>query len=95
MGRLQQILDELHEIQRQLDRLEKAIRENKPMAINVSESKLLTLPDHLRTTFMAVAAQGECTASHVALITTRARAAFYFRNKPCYAKDLAKQTTIA
>jgi cysteine sulfinate desulfinase/cysteine desulfurase-like protein len=42
--------------------------------ITINESRLLTLPDHLRKTFVAIAKVGKCDASGISLQTGRARA---------------------
>jgi hypothetical protein len=40
----------------------------------VAESELISLPDHLRKTFVIVASKGECDAVQVSNLTGRCRA---------------------
>jgi len=45
-----------------------------PQPIRISESKLLSLPDNLRKTYLVVASKGECSATQVSNLTARSRA---------------------
>jgi len=45
-----------------------------PQPLIVSESKLFSLPDNLRRTYLVVASKGECTATQVSNLTGRSRA---------------------
>ena len=69
-----QILREMQEIRYRLDDIEKSISSWTPGPLEISESELFSLPDHLRKTCMAVATKGECTATEVSNLTGRCRA---------------------
>lgn len=71
---LERIFNELADIRRRLDQMEKTLLSWRPQPIQASESMLLLLPDHLRKTYLAVASQGECNATDVSILTGRARA---------------------
>jgi len=72
--RLDRIYQELHDIRRRIDDIEKLFSRWKPQPISISESQLLTLPDNLRKTYLAVASRGKCDATQVASLTGRSRA---------------------
>jgi hypothetical protein len=57
-----------------LDDLEKQLSKWSPVPIEISESKLISLPDHLRRTYMFVSSKGECDASMTSNLTGRSRA---------------------
>jgi trehalose-phosphatase len=64
----------MHEIRYRLDDIERSISKWKPEPVEISESELLLLPDHLRKTYMAVASKGNCSATEVSNLTGRCRA---------------------
>jgi trehalose-phosphatase len=64
----------MQEIRYRLDEIEKAIASWKPQPLNVQESDLFSLPDHLRRTYLIVASEGECNAIQVSNLTGRSRA---------------------
>jgi hypothetical protein len=70
---LDQIFREIQAIRFRLDELERNGLQSKA-SLEVPESKLMSLPDHLRTTFLVVASKGECSAGSVATQTGRCRA---------------------
>jgi len=57
-----------------LDDLEKHLSKWSPQPIEISESKLFSLPDHLRRTYMSVSYKGECNATEASNLTGRCRA---------------------
>jgi hypothetical protein len=57
-----------------LDDLEKHLSNWSPPPLEISESKLITLPDNLRRTYMFLASKGECDATQVSNLTGRCRA---------------------
>jgi hypothetical protein len=69
-----QIFKEMQNIRFRLDDLENTIASWNPQPVEVSESKLISLPDHLRRTYMVVASKGECSAITVSNLTGRCRA---------------------
>jgi hypothetical protein len=54
--------------------LEKSFSGWNPQPLEVSDTELLALPDHLRRTYMIVATRGECDATVVSNKTGRCRA---------------------
>jgi trehalose-phosphatase len=68
------IFREMQEIRRRLDEIEKTISSWKPQPLDVHESELLSLPDHLRKTYLTVVSQGQCNATQVSNSTGRSRA---------------------
>ncbi|XES77683.1 MAG: hypothetical protein ACBZ72_02110 [Candidatus Bathyarchaeia archaeon] len=68
------IFKEMQTIRFRLDDLENTMASWNPQPVTMSESKLISLPDHLRRTYMAVASKGECDAIQVSNITGRCRA---------------------
>jgi hypothetical protein len=71
---LEQIFREIQAIRFRLDDLEKK-GFCKDVTLNeLSESKLISLPDHLRTTYLVVASKGACNALSVSALTGRCRA---------------------
>jgi len=68
------ILREMQEIRYRLDDIEKSISRWNPQPLEISESGLLSLPDHLRRTYLTVASKGESNATEVANLTGRCRA---------------------
>jgi len=73
--RLDRIFQELMHIRHRLDDIENMFSKSRPQPLNISESKLLSLPDNLRKTYMMVASRGECNATEVSNRTGRSRAA--------------------
>ncbi len=71
---LDQIFREMMNIRGRLDDIEKNMSNWNPKPVKVSESDLISLPDHLRQTFLAVAEKGECCATTVSNLTGRCRA---------------------
>jgi hypothetical protein len=71
---LEQIFREIQAIRFRLDELEKTGVEKNHAIIGMAESNLICLPDHLLTTYIAVASKGECSAGLVSKLTGRCRA---------------------
>ena len=71
---LQQIFKEMINMRQRLDDIQNNFVNLKPEPVEVPESALVNLPDHLRKTYIAVAAKGECDAVHVSNRTGRCRA---------------------
>jgi len=71
---LDRIFQELLNMRYRLDEVEKMFSNWHPQPLHVSESKLISLPDHLRKTFLVVASKGECSATEVSNLTGRSRA---------------------
>jgi hypothetical protein len=71
---LDRICQELFDIRHALDELQRMMANWEPQPIQVPESQLLKLPDHLRQTYMVVASQGECNATQASNVTGRSRA---------------------
>jgi hypothetical protein len=67
------IFVELQQIRYRLDDIENAFSRWYPQPLEISESKLLSLPDNLRKTYMTVASKGECDAKQVSNLTGRSR----------------------
>jgi hypothetical protein len=61
-------------IRYRLDDLEKSFANWSPQPLDVTDTELLLLPDHLRKTYMTVASKGECNATLVSNLTGRCRA---------------------
>ena len=68
------IFQEMQQIRFRLDDIESALSRWNPQPLEISESKLLSLPDNLRKTYMTVASKGECSATQVSNLTGRSRA---------------------
>jgi trehalose-phosphatase len=64
----------MQEIRYRLDEIEKSISSWKPQPLEIQESELLRLPDHLRTTYLTTLSLGECSATDVSDHTGRCRA---------------------
>ena len=71
---LDKIFQEMMHIRYRLDDLEKSFSGWNPQPLEVSDTKLLSLPDHLRRTYMIVTERGECDATVVSNLTGRCRA---------------------
>jgi hypothetical protein len=57
-----------------LDDLEKNVSNWNPKPVEISDGKLLLLPDHLRKSYLTVLSKGECSATEVSNLTGRCRA---------------------
>jgi hypothetical protein len=68
------IFQEIQQIRYRLDDIETALSNWNPPPLDISESKLLSLPDNLRKTYVAVASKGDCSATQVCNLTGRSRA---------------------
>ena len=71
---LDKIFQEMMHIRHRLDDLEKSVSGWNPQPLEVADTELWSLPDHLRTTYMLVATRGECDATIVSNKTGRCRA---------------------
>jgi hypothetical protein len=71
---LESIFREMITIRQRLDEIERNYSKTQSHPIDLQESELITLPDHLRRSFMIVASKGECDASVVSNFTGRCRA---------------------
>jgi len=71
---LDKIFREMLNIRYRLDDLEKKFSNWNPQPLEVPDTELLQLPDHLRRTYMTVASRGECEATLVSNLTGRCRA---------------------
>ena len=61
-------------IRYRLDDIEKSFSGWRVQPLEISDTELLSLPDHLRRTYMIVAERGECDATVVSNLTGRCRA---------------------
>lgn len=68
------IFQELQQIRYRLDDIEAALSRWNPLPLEISESDLFSLPDHLRKAYMIVASKGECNAAEASNLTGRSRA---------------------
>jgi hypothetical protein len=68
------IFKEMQAIHFRLDDLQKSLSGWSPAPVEIVESKLMALPDHLRRTYMFVASKGECDATIASNLTGRCRA---------------------
>jgi len=71
---LEQIFKEMMHMRQRLDDIENSFAGWNPQPVKVPESELISLPDHLRKTYMVVASKGECDAVTVSNQTGRCRA---------------------
>jgi len=71
---LDKIFREMMHIRYRLDDLEKSFSGWSPQPLEVADTELWSLPDHLRTTYMMVATRGEGDATIVSNKTGRCRA---------------------
>jgi hypothetical protein len=71
---LEQIFLEMMNVRQRLDGIENSFSSWNPQPVQVAESSLITLPDHLRKTYVVVATKGECNAAQVSNHTGRCRA---------------------
>jgi len=70
----EKIFKEMQAIHFRLDDLERSVSGWRPRPLEITESKLMSLPDHLRRTYMLVASRGECEATQISNLTGRCRA---------------------
>ena len=68
------IFQEMQQMRYRLDDIESEFSKWDPQPLKITESKLFSLPDHLRKTFMAVSSRGECDATEVSNLSGRCRA---------------------
>ncbi len=68
------IFQEIKQIRYRLDDIESEFSKWDPQPVKIAESKLFSLPDHLRKTYLIVASKGECSATQVSNTTGRSRA---------------------
>ena len=69
-----QLFREIQAIRFRLDDMENNMSRWNPKPIEVSESKLILLTDHLRKTYLVILSKGECSAMEVSNLTGRSRA---------------------
>ena len=60
---LDSIFKEMVNIRHRLDNIEKTFSNWNPQPLDLSDTALLLLPDHLRRTYITVASNGECAAT--------------------------------
>jgi hypothetical protein len=72
---LDKIFREMINIRYRLDDIEKSVSNWSPQPLEIPDTELLQLPDHLRRTYLTVASRGECQATAVSNLTGRSRAA--------------------
>jgi len=71
---LDKIFQEMMNIRYRLDDIEKNFSNWNPQPLEVADTELLQLPDHLRRTYLTVTSRGECEATLVSNLTGRCRA---------------------
>lgn len=71
---LDKIFQEIMDVRYRLDDIERAFSNWNPQPLEVQDTELLSLPDHLRRTYLSVASRGECNATNVSNQTGRCRA---------------------
>jgi hypothetical protein len=71
---LEQIFKEMMNVRQRLDNIENSFSGWNPRPVQVPESSLVRLPDHLRKTYVVVDTNGEIDAMQVANHTGRCRA---------------------
>jgi len=64
----------MQHIHLRLNELERNMSGWNPLPLEISETKLIALSDHLRRTYLTVASLGECDAVAVSNLTSRCRA---------------------
>ncbi len=74
MKEVDQIFREMQAIRLQLNNLENGIAGWNSQPVEISESELIFLPDHLRRTYIVVASKGECSVTQVSNFTGRCSA---------------------
>lgn len=70
----EQIFKEMQYIRFKLEDLDNRMTSLNSKPMDLTESELISLPDHLRKTYLAVASKGECGATQVSRLTRRCRA---------------------
>ena len=91
----ERILREMQQIRWRLDDIESSLSSWYPKPLAISESELLSLPDHLRKSYMIVASKGECTATEASNLTGRSRPAeSNYLNQLARTGWLTKQRTM-
>ena len=68
------IFQEMQQMRYRLDDIESEFSKWDPQPLQITESKLFSLPDHLRKTYMAVSSKGECNATEASNLSGRCRA---------------------
>ncbi len=68
------ILQEIIQIRYRLDDIESVLAGWNPRPLEISESELFSLPDHLRKTYLIVMSKGICSATEVSNLSGRCRA---------------------
>jgi hypothetical protein len=68
------ILQEMMQIRFRLDDIEATISGWNPKPLEISESELFSLPDHLRKTYLTVMSKGKTSATEASNLTGRCRA---------------------
>jgi hypothetical protein len=71
---LNDIFKEMIKIRQRLDDIENNYSKSKPQPVDIQEPNLMSLPDHLRKSFLIIASKGECDASVVSNLSGRCRA---------------------
>jgi hypothetical protein len=71
---LDKIFKEMMNIRCRLDDIEKSFSNWNPQPLEVPDTEVLQLPDHLRRTYLTVTSRGECEATVVSSLTGRCRA---------------------
>jgi hypothetical protein len=71
---LDKIFKEMMNIRYRLDDIERSFSNWNPQPMEVPDTEILQLPDHLRRTYLTVASRGECDATVVSNLTGRCRA---------------------
>ena len=71
---LDKIFQEMMNIRYRLDDIEKSFSNWSPQPLEVNDTEILQLPDHLRRTYLTLASRGECDATVVSNLTGRCRA---------------------
>lgn len=79
------IFQEIQQIRYRLDDIETVLSKWNIPSLEISESKLLSLPDNLRKTYLIVASKGECNATQVSDLTGRSRPI-----ESCYLNQLVR-----
>jgi DNA-binding MarR family transcriptional regulator len=82
---IDRIFQEIQQVRYRLDDIEAALSKRNPSSLEISESKLLSLPDNLRRTYLIVASKGECSATQVSDLTGRSRPV-----ESCYLNQLVR-----
>jgi hypothetical protein len=70
----EQLFREIRNIRYRLDDIERRFSGWNPLPVEIPDSELFALPDHIRKTYMVAASKGECDATEVSTLTGRSRA---------------------